>query len=57
MNMESNENGREYFDYKEKVDEIFDIKFDVKDEYIVNSKASIKVTFTSKKEYFNIYFT
>ena len=44
------ENGREYFDYREKVDDSFDIEFDVKNEYVVNSKASIKISLTSKKD-------
>ena len=46
-----NENGREYFDYREKKDNSFDIEFDVKNEYVVNSKASIKIKLTSKKDY------
>ncbi len=49
--MKLEQNGREYFDYRERVDEALDIKFEVNNEYIVNSIASIRITFTSKKEY------
>jgi len=51
IKLEPDENGITYFDYRERVNEAFDIDFEVNNQYIVNSKASIKITFTSKKEY------
>ena len=50
MKIESNKSDNGYFDYIERVDEAFDIEFEVNNEYVVNSKASIKITFTSKKK-------
>ena len=49
--MDSNDNGRGYFDYRERLNDLNDIKFDINNEIIVNSKASIKITFISKIEY------
>lgn len=46
-----NENEREYFDYRERLNDSFDVEFDVNKEYTVDSNASIKIRFTSKKEY------
>ncbi|MFW9949017.1 MAG: hypothetical protein ACFFKA_02690, partial [Candidatus Thorarchaeota archaeon] len=49
--MEPIESDNGYLDYRENLNEKFDIEFEVNSEYIVNSKASIKITFTSKREY------
>ena len=51
MNMHTDENSRGYFDYRERINDENEIKFDIDNEIIVNSKASIKIKFTSKKEY------
>ena len=51
MKMEPNEDGIEYYDYRERVNEALDIDFELNDEYLVDSKASIRIKFTSKKEY------
>jgi hypothetical protein len=50
INLALNENGRDYFDYKERMDDSFGIEFDVNTEYIVNSNASIKIRLTSRME-------
>ncbi|MFX0075876.1 MAG: hypothetical protein ACFE96_10570, partial [Candidatus Hermodarchaeota archaeon] len=51
MKIEPSEDKFKFFDYRERLDDGLDIKFEVNSECIVNAKASIQITFTSKKEY------
>ena len=51
MNMESEDNYIGYFDFKERLDDINEILFDVNDKVIVNSKVSIRIKFTSKMDF------